>query len=326
MKPSHRRALISALACLPTLSLFSASALAGAYPDRPVTLIVPFGAGGITDIVARATGKALGEQLGQTVIVENRPGAGGNIAADYIRRAKPDGYTLMFTTMGVLAVNPHTDMKAFFDSKRDFTYISLVGNTPHLIAVNAGVAATNLGELIKLAKNKPNAISFGTAGLGSSPYQGMEILQEAEGVRFLHVPYKSGAESVTGVVAGQVDMTFEATPQVMPFVTSQKLRALAVANPQRLESAPGVPSTAELGYPGIVSGSVAGLVGPASLPADVVTTLNAAVAKVVADTSFKATLLRQGTATASSTPDEFRRLVAEEDKRWAKIMAGAKAK
>jgi tripartite-type tricarboxylate transporter receptor subunit TctC len=324
MKPSHRRALFSALACLAPLSLFSPPVLAGAYPDRPISLVVPFGAGGITDLVARATGKALGEQLGQTVIVENRPGAGGNIAADYIRRAKPDGYTLMFTTMGVLAVNPNTDMKAPFDSKKDFTYISLVANTPHLIAVNAGVAAANLGDLIKLAKDKPNSISFGTAGLGSSPYQGMAILQEAQDIRFLHVPYKSGAESVTGVVAGQVDMTFEATPQVMPFVASQKLRALAVANTQRLASAPGVPSTTELGYPDIVSGSVAGLIGPAGLPANVVNTLNAAVAKVVADPTFKDTLLKQGTATASSSPDQFRRLVAEEDKRWAKILAGAK--
>jgi tripartite-type tricarboxylate transporter receptor subunit TctC len=324
MKPSHRRALLRVLACLAPLSLFSPSAFASAYPDRPINLVVPFGAGGITDLVARATGKALAEQLGQAVIVENRPGAGGNIAADYIRRAKPDGYTLMFTTMGVLAVNPHTGMKAPFDSGKDFTYISLVANTPHLIAVNAGVAAANLGDLIKLAKEKPNSISFGTAGLGSSPYQGMAILQEAQGIRFLHVPYKSGAESVTGVVAGQVDMTFEATPQVMPFVASQKLRALAVANTQRLASAPGVPSTTELGYPDIVSGSVAGLIGPAGLPADVVSTLNAAVAKVVADPTFKDTLLKQGTATASSSPEQFRRLVAEEDKRWAKILNGAK--
>ncbi|WP_233235044.1 tripartite tricarboxylate transporter substrate binding protein [Bordetella sp. LUAb4] len=324
MKRLPRRALLRALACLTPLSLFSPSVLAGTYPDRPITLVVPFGAGGITDIVARATGKVLGEQLNQTVIVENRPGAGGNIAADYIRRAKPDGYTLMFTTLGVLAVNPHTDMKASFDSKKDFTYISLVANTPHLIAVNAAVQSASLSALIKLAKDKPGSISFGTAGLGSSPYQGMAILQEAQGIKFLHVPYKSGAESVTGVVAGQVDMTFEATPQVMPFVTSGKLRALAVANTQRLASAPDVPSTTELGYPGIVSGSVAGLIGPAGLPADVVTTLNAALAKVVANPAFKDTLLKQGTATASSTSDEFRRLVVDEDKRWAKIMAAAK--
>ncbi|WP_427183828.1 Bug family tripartite tricarboxylate transporter substrate binding protein [Bordetella bronchialis] len=326
MNSSHRRALFAVLACLAPLTLFPPSVLAGAYPDRAISLVVPFGAGGITDLVARATGKALSEQLGQAVIVENRPGAGGNIAADYIRRAKPDGYTLMFTTMGVLAVNPHTDMKSPFDSQKDFSYISLVANTPHLIAVNAGVAAENLGELIKLAKDKPNSISFGTAGLGSSPYQGMAILQEAQGIRFLHVPYKSGAESVTGVVAGQVDMTFEATPQVMPFVAARKLRALAVANTQRLASAADVPSTTELGYPGIVSGSVAGLIGPAGLPPDVIETLNAAVAKVVADPAFKDTLLKQGTATASSTPDQFRRLVADEDKRWAKILAGAKEK
>jgi tripartite-type tricarboxylate transporter receptor subunit TctC len=315
-----------ALACSSLLSLMPVSARAAGYPDRPITLVVPFGAGGITDLVARATAKALGEQLGQAVIIENRPGAGGNIGAEYTKRAKPDGYTLMFTTVGVLAVNPHTDVKVSFNSERDFTYVSLVASTPHLIAVGTRVSAANLGELIKLAKKTPESISFGTAGVGSSPYQGMQILQDATGTAFLHVPYKSGAESVTGVVAGQVDMTFEATPQVMPFVASQKLRALAVASDQRLASAPDVPSTKELGYPGIVSGSVAGLIGPAGMSADVVARLNAAVVKVVANPTFKATLLKQGTATASSTPEAFRRLVSDEDKRWSKILASASGK
>ncbi len=203
------------------------------YPDRPITLVVPFGAGGITDLVARATGKVLSEQLGQSIVVENRPGAGGNIAADFVRRARPDGYTLMFATVGILAVNPHTDVKVNFDSAKDFTYISLVGSTPHLVVVGANVPAKTLPELIKLAQVKPDAVSVGTAGVGSSPYQGMRVLQEVAKVEFLHVPFKSGSESVTNVVSGQVNMTFEATPQVMPFVTSGKLRALAVANPRR---------------------------------------------------------------------------------------------
>ena len=309
-----------AVALLASLSVSCSFAVHAAYPDRPITLVVPFGAGGITDLVARATGKALSEQLGQPIVVENRPGAGGNIAADFVRRARPDGYTLMFATVGVLAVNPHTDVKVNFNSAKDFTYVSLVGSTPHLLVVNQDLPAANLPELIRLAQRKPDAVSVGTAGVGSSPFQGMRVLQDVARVQFLHVPFKSGAESVTNVVSGQVNMTFEATPQVMPFVTSGKLRALAVANPRRLATAPDVPSTSELGFPTLVSGSVAGLVGPAGLDAGIVSKLNAAVAKAVANPAFKATLVAQGTEPMSSSPEQFRKLISEEDQRWSTLL------
>ncbi len=309
------------------LSSLPLVAHAAEYPDKAITLVVPFGAGGITDLVARATGKALSEQLGQSIVVENRPGAGGNIAADFVRRARPDGYTLMFTTVGILAVNPHTDVKVNFDSAKDFTYISLVGSTPHLVVVNADVPAKTLPDLVKLAQRKPDAVSVGTAGVGSSPYQGMRVLQDVAKVEFLHVPFKSGAESVTNVVAGQVNMTFEATPQVMPFVTSGKLRALAVANPRRLSTAPQVPSTAELGFPTVVSGSVAGLIGPAGLDPAIVKKLNTAVATAMANPKFKATLVAQGTEPLGSTPEQFRTLIAEENQRWSALLgAGDRAK
>lgn len=330
MSPSRPRWRdLSPMVALSAAMLLSTpfAALAAGYPDKPITLVVPFGAGGITDLVARATGKALSEQLGQSIVVENRPGAGGNIAADFVRRARPDGYTLMFTTAGILAVNPHTDVKVNFDSAKDFTYISLVGSTPHLVVVGSNVPAKTLPELIKLAQGKPDTVSVGTAGVGSSPYQGMRVLQDVAKVEFLHVPFKSGAESVTNVVSGQVNMTFEATPQVMPFVTSGKLRALAVANPRRLSTAPQVPSTAELGFPSLVSGSVAGLIGPAGLDPAIVKKLNVAVATATNDPKFKATLVAQGTETIASTPEQFRKLIEEENQRWSALLgAGNKAK
>ncbi|RZT36479.1 Bug family tripartite tricarboxylate transporter substrate binding protein [Cupriavidus agavae] len=322
-----QRARLRACVALP-IALCAAlplAAHAGPYPDKPITLVVPFGAGGITDLVARATGKALAEQLGQSVVVENRPGAGGNIAADFVRRARPDGYTLMFATVGVLAVNPHTEVKVNFDSARDFTYVSLVGSTPHLLVVNADLPAANLPDLIRLARAKPDSISVGTAGVGSSPYQGMRVLQDVAKLEFLHVPFKSGAESVTNVVSGQVNMTFEATPQVMPFVTSGKLRALAVANPRRLSTAPQVPSTAELGFPSLVSGSVAGLIGPAGLDPAVVSKLNAAVATAVANPRFRDTLVAQGTEPMASSPEQFRKMIGEENRRWS-VLLGADTK
>ncbi|HVL09314.1 MAG TPA: tripartite tricarboxylate transporter substrate binding protein [Burkholderiaceae bacterium] len=320
-----RRPFPQLAAAVTLLSLVGAGPAAAAYPERPITLVVPFGAGGITDLVARATGKALSEQLKQPVVIDNRPGAGGNIAAEIVKRAKPDGYTLLFATVGVLAVNPHTDVQVRFDSAKDFSYVSTVASTPHVIAVGANVPAKTLGELVKLAQRKPEGVSFSTAGVGSSPYQGMRILQDAAKVSFLHIPFKSGAESVSNVVSGQVDLTFEGSPQVMPFVTSGKLRALAVANPQRLPTAPDVPSTAELGFPGLISGSVSGVVGPAGIDAAIVKQLNAAVAKAVADPEFKATLQAQGTEIMASTPEGFRKLIATEDKRWAALLKqGAK--
>lgn len=312
-------------AAVTLLTLVGAGPAAAAYPERPITLVVPFGAGGITDLVARATGKALSEQLKQSVVIENRPGAGGNIAAEYVKRAQPDGYTLLFATVGVLAVNPHTDMQVRFDSIKDFTYISTVASTPHVIAVGANVQAKTLAELVKLAQAKPESVSFSTAGVGSSPYQGMRILQDTAKVSFLHIPFKSGAESVSNVVSGQVDMTFEGSPQVMPFVMSGKLRALAIANPQRVPTAPDLPSTAELGFPKLVSGSISGVVGPAGVSPAIVKQLNGAIGKALADPEFKATLQAQGTEVMASTPDGFRKLIATEDKRWAGLLKqGAK--
>ncbi|TEA79625.1 Bug family tripartite tricarboxylate transporter substrate binding protein [Allopusillimonas ginsengisoli] len=301
-------------------TLWSSSALA-AYPSSPITLIVPFGAGGITDLVARATAKVLEEQLGETIIVDNRPGAGGNIAAERLKHSKPDGHTLMFTSIGVLAVNPHTGAGVTFDSLNDFTYISTVASTPHVIVVNPAVKAKSLKELIELTLGKPESISFGTAGIGSSPYQGMTIMQESTGVKFLHVPFKSGAESVTSVVGHQVEMTFEATPVVMPFVQAGKLRALALANSKRIDGAPDLPSTAELGYPDILSASISGLIGPAGLPKSVVDKLNQATQKALKNQHYITLLSEQGTATESSTPEEFRSAVSAEYDKWEEIMA-----
>jgi len=316
---------ISIIARSVALCAIGTSAAFAAYPASPITLIVPFGAGGITDLVARATAKVLEQQLGQPIIVDNRPGAGGNIAAERLKYAKPDGYTLMFTTLGVVAVNPNTSANVTFDSLKDFTYISTVASTPHVIAVNPSVKAKSLKELVELAREKPETFSFGTAGIGSSPFQGMTIMQENTGVKFLHVPFKSGAESVTSVVGGQVDMTFEATPVVMPFVQSGKLRALALANAKRIGSAPDLPSTAELGYPDILSGSISGLIGPAGLPQAIVDKLNEATRQALSDKQYITLLAEQGTTTASSSPEEFRAAVSAEYDKWKNIMAKLRA-
>jgi tripartite-type tricarboxylate transporter receptor subunit TctC len=301
--------------------VISSSVFSQNFPSKPIKLLVPFGAGGITDVVARAFAEPLSAELGQQIIVENKPGAGGNIAAELLKTSTPDGYTVMLTTIGVVAVNPHTYSTIKFDSLKDFTYISTVADTPHVIAINPSIPAKNMSELIKLAKDKPDSISFGTAGYGSSPYQGMEILQTATGTKFLHVPFKSGAESVTNVIGGQVSMTFEAIPVVMPQAQAGKLRVLGIASAKRNPAAADLSTTAELGFPGVVSGSVSGLIGPAGLPAEVVAKLNKAARAALSDPKLRAKLQAQGTSAEGSTPAQFFDLVKSEYSRWGKLMS-----
>jgi tripartite-type tricarboxylate transporter receptor subunit TctC len=301
--------------------IFSNSVIAQSYPNKPIKLLVPFGAGGITDVVARAFAEPFSAELGQQIIVENKPGAGGNIAAELLKTSAPDGYTLMLTTIGVVAVNPHTYSTIKFDSLKDFSYISTVAETPHVIAINPSVPAKNMSELIKLAKNKPDGISFGTAGYGSSPYQGMEILQTSTGTKFLHVPFKSGAESVTNVIGGQVSMTFEAIPVVMPQAQAGKLRVLGIASAKRNPAAADLLTTAELGFPGVISGSVSGLIGPAGMPAEVIEKLNKAARAALSDPKLRARLQAQGTSAEGSTPAQFFDLVKSEYSKWGNLMS-----
>ena len=301
--------------------VFSNSVFSQNYPNKPIKLLVPFGAGGITDVVARAFAEPFSAELGQQVIIENKPGAGGNIAAELLKNSAPDGYTVMLTGMGVVAVNPHTYSTIKFDSLKDFTYISTVADTPHVIAINPSIPAKNMSELIKLAKDKPDSISFGTAGYGSSPYQGMEILQIATGTKFLHVPFKSGAESVTNVIGGQVSMTFEAIPVVMPQAQAGKLRVLGIASAKRNPAAPDLLTTAELGFSGVLSGSVSGLIGPAGLSQDIVAKLNKAARAALNDPKLKARLQAQGTSAEGSTPAQFFDLVKSEYSKWGKLMS-----
>jgi tripartite-type tricarboxylate transporter receptor subunit TctC len=310
----HRRHLVSGIALLPMMSW------ANTYPQKPIRLIVPFGAGGITDLVARITAEQLSQNLKQTVVVDNRPGAGGNIAAAALVQAPADGYTLMFSTLALLTVNPHLYDKLPFDPFTSFSYLSTVSSTPHAIVVNPAIKANTLTELVALAKKEPEGIRFGSAGVGSSPHQGLEIFQRAANIKFLHVPFKSGAESVNALLAGTVDMTFEALPIVMPQVKAGKLKVLAVAARNRHASEPTVPTTQEAGFPTLLSGSINGLVGPVGLPADVQSRLRQAVKAISARPEFKGRLFAQGTTVLESSEADYKFLVRHEYDRWARIL------
>jgi tripartite-type tricarboxylate transporter receptor subunit TctC len=296
------------------------------FPDKPIKLIVPFGAGGITDLVARITADQLALELKQPVVIENRPGAGGNIAAAALLQAPADGYTLMFTTLGLLTLNPHTYDKVPFDTFSSFTYLSLIASTPHVIVVNKSVSASNLRALVADARKGAERVRFSTAGVGSSPHQGMELLQRAANVKLLHVPFKSGAESVNALIAGNVDITFEAIPIVMPHVRSGRLRALAVAAYQRQASEPDLPTTTEAGFPNVVSGSTSGIIAPAGLPPDVQSRLRQAIKAIGTKVQLRARLFAQGSTFLESsdadfkTEAEFKNLVRSEYDRWGSIL------
>lgn len=306
-----------------TLAVATLHALPGLadYPDKPIRLLVPFGAGGISDVVARALAEELRKELGQTIVVENRTGAGGNIAAETLKNAKPDGYTIMLTNMGVISVNPHVYRDIRFDPLVDFDYITTVADTPHAIVVGPSVPVSTLPQLIALAKEKPGGLSYATAGYGSSPHTGLETLQAATGTSYLHVPFKSGAESVVNVMGGQVAMTFEALPVVLPQGEAGKLKVLAIAARQRHSSAPALMTTGELGFPDVLSSSASGLIAPRGLAPGVMRVLNTAARKAVENPSFKAKLARQGTDALGSTPQEFVVLVKSEHAKWAKLLS-----
>jgi tripartite-type tricarboxylate transporter receptor subunit TctC len=318
MLASFSRRLVVSLVAVASWAALPAAA---DYPDKPIRMLVPFGAGGITDFVARAFADQLGKELGQSVIVDNRPGAGGNIAAEALKRAAPDGYTLMLTTMGLVAVNPHTYATLRFEPLTDFSYISTVADTPHAVVVGASVGVSTLPELIALAKRQPEGLSYGTAGYGSSPYQGLALLEASTGTRFLHVPFKSGSEAVMNVISGQVSMTLEALPVVLPQAQTGKVKVLAIAAARRHASAPDLKTTAELGFPGIRSSSVSGLVAPAGLPPAVLDKLNSASRKALDNPSLKAKLFIQGSDAIGSTPEQFAQQVKAEHAKWGKLLA-----
>jgi tripartite-type tricarboxylate transporter receptor subunit TctC len=321
MMYANRRLIFSALilAGFNLLTVFPAAA--NGYPEKPIRMLVPFGAGGITDFVARAFADQLGRELGQPVVVDNRPGAGGNIADEALKRAVPDGYTVMLTTMGLVAVNPHTYATLRFDPLVDFAYVSTVASTPHAVVVGASVPADNLPALISLAKQKPEMLSYATAGYGSSPYQGLKTLEASTGTSFLHVPFKSGSEAVTNVISGQVSMTLEAVPVVLPHAQSGKLKILAIAAPKRHASAPNLKTTTELGFPGIRSSSVSGLITPAGIPADVLAKLNVATRKALDNSQLKAKLFVQGSDATGSSSEQFVEQVKAEHLKWGKLLA-----
>ncbi|SAI00428.1 putattive exported protein [Bordetella trematum] len=319
MKPL---ALVAALA----ISLAGGPAAASGYPAQPIRLVVPFGAGGVTDTTARVFAEGLSKELGQPVVVENRAGAGGAIAASSVAKSRPDGYTLLVITNGMYAVNPLIYAQLPYDPNKDFDYVAMLANTPTILAVGPDSPHQTLTELVEAAKARPESLSFSTAGEGSDNYQVMRLLEQASGARLLHVPYKSGPESLTAMMSRQTDATAVSAVTAGGFIAANQIRPLAVTSSRRLAQQPQVPTAQEaLGRP-IEGGSLSGIAAPAGTPEPVLERLNAAIAAVAAGPLAQQKVYAQGSEPVDPGRRVFEQRVREEQAKWRALLKPADAR
>ena len=308
------------------LFLFAAVSSAQTYPSKPVRLVVGFTAGASIDIVARAIAQPLGENLGQQVVVDNRPGAGSNIGADIVAKSAPDGYTLLIVN-NALAISHSLYPRLSYDALRDLAPVSQVSAMPHLLAVTPSLPAKNIKELIALAKSQPNKLTFASSGVGVSDHIAGELFKYMTGINMTHVPYKGGAQAATDVAGGQVDMWFGGLPATLPFVKNGRLRALAVTSLQRSPAVPDVPTMDESGVKGYEVILWYAIFAPAGTPKEIVQRLNAEIGKSLAAPDVKERYAALGLTAVSDPPEKFDKFFRAEIAKWGKVVkaAGLKA-
>ena len=323
----ERRSFTKGLAALPlTLAPMltsavgrSAQAQASWAPDKPVRIVVPFVAGGSTDVTARLVGNALGERLGQTVVVDNRGGAGGNIGAEYAARAEPDGYTLIMATSSTHATNAALYRRLAFNPVRDFTPISQIAFIPNLLVVNPEVPANNIAELVAYAKARPGQLNYGSGGAGSSLHLAAAVFAYRAGIDMVHVPYRGGAPVAADLVSGKVQVSFSPMVEVLQQVRAGKLRALGVTTARRSALLSDIPAISEV-IPGYEVALWNGIMGPAGLPAPVVARLASEIVTIVGSQEMRSRLAEQGSDPVGSTPQEFAAFVAAEQPIWPELV------
>jgi tripartite-type tricarboxylate transporter receptor subunit TctC len=309
------------------MALFAAlPARAQGYPSKPIHIVVPFAAGGTSDILARALGPQVTTAWGQPVIVENRTGANGNVGADYVAKSAPDGYTMLLSDVGALAINPSVYPDMPFDPVKDFSPIVMVSYSPHVLAVHPSVPVNTVPELIAYAKANPGKLNFANSGTGGAPHlAGVEFAQRT-GVQWAYIPYKGGSQAVVDVIAGNSNVLFNGMLATYPSVKGGRLKGIAVSSAQRVSSAPELPTVAET-LPGFVTGSYQGLLAAAGTPRDIVNKLNAEFTRILNTAEMKEMLAKQGTEVRAGTPEALGAFIASEKTRWAKVVkeAGIKA-
>lgn len=311
---------IRTLALALTLAAGTAHA---AFPEKPVHMVVPLAPGGTTDIIARLLGEKMQQELGQAVVIENRPGAGGTIASNYVANATPDGYTILMGTIGTMAVAPAMYSSLPYDPDEAFDYLSLVSTGQFVIAVNPKVEARSLSELINMARANPGKINYGSAGNGSTLHLGMEMLKQRADVDIVHVPYKGSGPMVTALVGGEVQVGMPDIPSSLGFIKSGKLRPLAVTGESRASFDPNVPTVAEDGFDNFNVSVWLGLVAPKGTPEATVKKLNAAINAALSDEALKKRLIELDSQPKPSTPQEFSAFAKSERSKWKEIVDAA---
>lgn len=320
----HQWMVAAVVAVAATVTAVPASAQAG-YPTKPVRLVVPFPAGGTTDILARAVAQKLSETWGQQVIVDNRPGAGGNIGSEVVAKSVPDGYTLMMGTVGTHAINPSLYARMPYDHVKDFAPVILVAGVPNVLVVNPSLPVKSVQELIAYGKAHPGALNFASSGNGTSIHLSGELFRTMTGVEMTHVPYKGSAPALTDLVGGQVQLMFDNLPSSLAFIKAGKLRALAVTSAERSTALPDVPTLAESGLKGFEASSWFGVLAPAGTPSDIVTKINAAVASWLATPEARDRLAGQGALAAGGSPGAFAKHIGDETAKWQKVVKASGA-
>jgi tripartite-type tricarboxylate transporter receptor subunit TctC len=298
-------------------------AAAQQYPARPVRLVVPTTPGGSVDTLARIIGPKLGERWGQQIVVDNRSGAGGTIAAEFTARSAPDGYTLMIGTIASLATNVSLQQKLPYDPVKDFAPVTLVATQNLVLTVHPSVPARSVRELVKLAKSQPGQLAFASAGNGTGSHLSGELFKQLAGVDILHVPYKGVAPALVDVISGQVSMSFPSILTSLPQVRSGRLRALAVSGSARTAALPELPTMAEAGVKGYESATWYGIVAPAATPQDIVARLNAEVAAILKDPDTRERIARDGADPVGNTPPQFGAFIKSEIEKWRKVIRAA---
>ena len=307
------------LVCLALSALLLAGTASAAYPDRPITLIVPWAPGGSTDILGRAIAEQLTKSMGQPVIIENKAGASGNIGSNIVAKAKPDGYTLLIGSMSTHAMNPALMPNMPFKGADDFTPIALVANVINTMVINPSVPAKNLQEFIAYAKANPGKLAYASAGGGSTNHLSAEMFNKAAGIQMLHVPYKGGAPAVMDTVANQTQVLFSAGTQTLPHVKAGKLRLLAVTEPHRSALLKDVPTVAET-LPGYEMSVWYAVFGPAGMPPELVTRLNAEINKALAVPEVRSRMDAMGVELVNSTPEQLAETLKRDTARYAKVI------
>lgn len=319
------KCLVRALGALVVISTATSGASAQSWPNRPIRMVVPYTPGGYTDMMARLVSEKVAASLGQSIVIENKPGANAAIGTDTVAKAAPDGYTFG-TVIAAHSVNPSLKANLPYNTEKDFTYVSLMSVAPLIIVATPSLPAKNMQEFIALAKAKPGQLNFASSGIGSAAHLTMEMLKSREGINLQHVPYKGTAGALQDLVGGQINVMFDIIGPLMEQVRAGNAKALGVAAKERVPAAGDTPTLIEQGVKDFASGTWAGIIAPAGVPKEIVDRMAAEAKKALADPELKKKLEQQGIVAMGTSPEEFKAFVGEEIARWKQVITAADIK